>query len=56
MYYLDIIPAIYFLIDHYLFAQDMIYASVYYYLTNSLKNSKVDNKNEQIYEKLYIID
>lgn len=34
----------------------MIYALIQDYLTNNLKNPKVDKRDDQIYEKIYIAD
>ena len=56
IYYLDIIPAIQFLIDHFLFASHMAYAPVKRYPTDNLKNHKIVDKDKQIYGEMHIID
>ena len=56
MYYLDIIPAMCFLISHQPFAEYMAYALVQNYSTNNPDNPEVDNGDEQIYRKMHTAD
>ena len=56
MYYLDIIPAIRFLISHQLFAQHMAYASIQRYSTDNPDNFVVDEGDEQIYGEMHTAD
>ncbi len=56
MYYLDIIPAIRFLIGHQLFAQHMVYAPVQRYSTDNLENPEVDEEDERIYWEMHTAD
>ena len=56
IYYLDKILAIQFFIRYWFFAPYLIYVLVWYYSTNKLENPQLDNKNKQIYEKMYIVN
>lgn len=56
MYYLDIIPAIRFLIGHQPFAPHMAYAPVQRYSTDNPENPKVDTKDKQIYGEVHTAD
>ena len=53
IYYLDIIPAIRFLIGHQLFAQYMAYAPVQCYSTDNSNNPMVDEEDERIYGEMH---
>ncbi len=56
MYYLDIIPAIRFLISHQPFAPHLAYAPVRRYSIDNPENPQLDNKNKQIYGEMYTAD
>ncbi len=56
MYYLDIIPAIRFLIGHRPFALHLAYAPVRRYSTNNPKNPQLDNEDERIYGEMQTAD
>ncbi len=56
MYYLDIKPAIRFLIGHRPFAQRMAYEPVQSYSTDNPKNPEVDGEDEQIYGEMHTAD
>ena len=56
MYYLDIIPAISFLIGYRLFAKHMAYAPVQSYSTDNPENSEVDKEDERIYGEMHTAD
>ena len=53
IYYLDIIPAMCFLISHQPFAQYIAYAPVQRYSTTNSDKPKIDEEDEQIYGKMY---
>lgn len=46
IYYLDILPAIQFLIDYQPFAQYLVYALVWQYLIDNPENTRLDNIDE----------
>ena len=54
MYYLDIIPAIHFLIGHRPFAPHMAYAPVQHYSTDNPENPEIVDEDERIYGKIHI--
>ncbi len=56
MCYLDIIPAIRFLIGHWLFAQHIAYVPVQSYSTNNPGNPEVDEEDERIYGEMHTAD
>lgn len=56
MYYLDIISAKQFQISHQPYKTHLIYVAVYYYLIVNLENSRLDNKDKQIYGEIDIVD
>ena len=56
IYYLDIIPVIQFLISHWPFAPHLAYVLVSCYLTDNPEKFRLDNKEKQIYEEMYIAD
>lgn len=56
IYYLDIILAVQFLIDHQPFAIYLAYVLIQRYLTDNQKNSQLDNKDKQIYREMYTTD
>ncbi len=56
MYYLDIIPAIQFLIGYWPFAPHLAYTLVRRYSTNNLENSQLANKDKQIYGEIHTAD
>lgn len=47
IYYLNIIPIIYFLINYQLFAPHITYILVKHYLTNNLNNNNIDNNKKK---------
>ena len=53
MYYLNIIPAIRFLISYQFFVQHMAYAPIQCYSTDNPDNPEVDEEDKQIYGKMY---
>ena len=54
MYYLDIIPAICFLIGHQLFAPYMKFALIRHYSIENPDNNNIDsNKDKCIYEEMH---
>ncbi len=56
MYYLDIIPAIRFLIGHRLLTQQMACAPVQSYSTDNPENPKVNEEDERIYREMHTAD
>ena len=56
MYYLNIKPAICFLIGHRLFALHMAYAPVQRYSTDNLENSEIVDEDERIYREMHTTD
>ncbi len=56
MYYLDIIPAIRFLIGHRPFAPQMAYAPIQRYSTDNPENPEIVNEDEQIYGEMHTAD
>ena len=56
MYYLDIIPAIRFLISHQPFAQHMMYTLVQHYSIDNSDNPVVNEKDERIYGEMHTAD
>ncbi len=56
IYYLDIIPAIRFLIGHQPFAPHLAYAPVRRYSTDNPENPQLDNKDERIYGEIHTAD
>ncbi len=56
IYYLNIIPAIRFLVGHWPFAPHLAYALEWRYSINNPENPQLDNKDEQIYGEIHIAD
>ncbi len=56
MYYLDILPAISFLIGYRSFAQHMAYAPVQSYSTENPENPDVDEEDERLYGEMHTAD
>lgn len=54
IYYLNIILAIYFLMNLWLFASYMIYILIKYYLTNNLNNYNINSNKINKFIKKYI--
>ena len=56
MYYLNIIPAICFLIGHRSFAPYMAYAPVQRYSTDNPENPEIVDEDQQIYGEMHTVD
>lgn len=56
MYYLDIIFVICFQISYCLFVSYIAYILIQYYSTDNLENLEIVDKDDQIYEEMYITD
>ena len=56
MYYLNIIPAIRFLISHRPFVPHMAYTPVQHYSADNLENPEIVDEDEQIYGEMHTAD